>query len=110
MAELSAEERKAAEAARLDEVGRLAREHHQAGRILIAVAPNFGAVEAAVTLLEECFRRHWQKPDKVGRSRFEDWLSIIAEFEMGEDKLTAKKVRNADLFRCYRQILRGFCV
>lgn len=105
--DLPAKDRETAEEARLVEVSRLAGEHHQAGRVLIAISPNFGSIEEGLRLLETCFRQHWQKPEKVGRSRFQDWLSIIAEFEEGEDESTIKMNRNADLFRRYREIFKG---
>jgi hypothetical protein len=103
---LSAEDRKTADEARLNEIRRLAGEHHQEGRILIAISPNFGSLEDALDLFEKCFLQHRKKPAEIGRSRFKDWLPIIAEFEEGEDKLTATTIRNADLFRRYKDIFK----
>ena len=101
---LSDEDRQTAEEARLDEIRRLAGEHHQAGRILIAISPNFGAYKDAFDLLKKCFLQHRQKPPIIGRGRPENWLPIIARFEEGEDELTATTIRNADLFRRYRKL------
>lgn len=95
-----------AEEYRLNEILRLAGEHHRDGRLLIAIDLHFGQFDAAMKLLEQCYRQHWRQPEKIGRSRYDNWLPVIAQFETAESKLTTKIKRASDVFRRYRSIFQ----
>ena len=89
------------------EIARLAVEHYQAGRILIAIEPDTANLDDACNALVACYKQH-RVPAEHGRGRPKDWLGVIGGFEKGELKRLSAQIRDDQRFVRYRRIVNGW--
>lgn len=79
----------------------------KSGYQIFAVSSDLNPSEAASSMKEAYEFQYWQfqEPMMEKRARAEDWLKVIAEFEVAEN---TKSKAKSQLFKRYRQIFDGF--
>jgi hypothetical protein len=97
--ELSKSILQSAELVRTVEIGRLASEHHKAGRIIFALDPNIYDFDSAVEAFKVVFRQHHHPPTDP-LQRVSTQLARIRKFESEE------LVRNRDLIVMNKELAR----
>jgi len=93
---------------RLAEIARLAIEHDQQGRLILAVdirVPNRGKAEKA---LVRFFKQQWKKPLKSGRTAQVTWLQTISDFEKDRMHNPKKFSRSVKAAKAFKKLLSGF--
>lgn len=85
-------------------IARMAVEHHQTGRILIAVNPDISDIDDVMTAVKACIKHHQHKV-RHGTERRHAWLQAISDFENDVLCTGAKQILDAMIFTRYRRIL-----